>query len=36
VRAALLVLGVNFATVLLVLGPRILVLIGGGAELGGK
>jgi hypothetical protein len=35
-RAALLVLGVNFATALLVLGPRVLSLIGDGAGLGSR
>jgi hypothetical protein len=30
------VLGVNFATVALVLGPRVLALALGGADLGGK
>jgi hypothetical protein len=30
------VLGVNFATVALVLGPRVLALALGGAELGAK
>jgi hypothetical protein len=35
-RAVVMVLGVNFATVALVLGPRVLALAIGGAELGGK
>jgi hypothetical protein len=35
-RAAVMVLGVNFATVALVLGPRVLALALGGAELGAK
>ena len=36
VRAALMVLGVNFATVLLVLGPRMLVFAFDGGGLGDK
>jgi hypothetical protein len=35
-RAVVMVLGVNFATVALVLGPRVLALALGGADLGGK
>ena len=35
-RAAVMVLGVNLATVVLVLGPRMLALAFGGAGLGGK
>ena len=35
-RAAVLVLGVNLATVLIVVGPRMLALALGGAALGGK
>jgi hypothetical protein len=35
-RAALLVIGVNLGTVLIVLGPRVLALAAGGAGLDGK
>ena len=35
-RAVVMVLGVNLATVALVLGPRMLALALGGAGLGGK